>query len=71
MGELEQGDHLRISETIRTVALDGILNQIRRAEHYGYTQTMAVFAAYAETLPDGDDWVEKPEQERICRTRRQ
>jgi hypothetical protein len=32
---------------------------------------MAVFAAYAETLPDGDDWVEKPEQERIYLTLRQ
>jgi hypothetical protein len=30
---------------------------------------MAVFAAYAEAFPDGEDWVE--ELERICRMRRQ
>lgn len=51
MGELEQSDHLRTSETIRTLALDGILNQTRRAEHYGYTQTMAVFAAMPRRFP--------------------
>ena len=51
-------DRLRASETIRILALNGALNQIRRAELYGYIQIMEVFAEYAEAFPDGEDWIE-------------
>ncbi|POD76279.1 TIGR02646 family protein [Pseudomonas syringae group genomosp. 3] len=61
--ELSPSDHRRASETIRILALDGALNQIRRAELCGYIQTMEVFAEYAEEFPDDDGWVEQLEQE--------
>lgn len=60
---LSAGDHLRASETIRILALDGALNQIRRAELSGYIQTMEYFADYAEAFPDNEDWVEELAQE--------
>lgn len=60
---LNRGDHLRASETIRILALDGALNQIRRAELCGYIQTMETFAEYAEAFPDNDDWIEELKRE--------
>ncbi|MGO2452623.1 retron Ec78 anti-phage system effector HNH endonuclease PtuB [Pseudomonas taetrolens] len=60
---LSVGDHLRASETIRILALDGALNQIRRAELCGYIQTMEYFVEYAEAFPDEEDWVEELERE--------
>ncbi len=60
---LSASDQHRASETIRILVLDGALNQIRRAELYGYIQTMEVFAEHAETFPDDGDWLEELAQE--------
>lgn len=60
---LSAGDHLRATETIRILALDGALNQIRRTELSGYIQTMEVFAMYAEECPDEAGWIEELERE--------
>jgi len=60
---LSAGDQLRASETIRILALDGALNQIRRAELCGYIQTMEFFAEYAEAFPDGEGWLQELELE--------
>ncbi|WP_412071382.1 retron system putative HNH endonuclease [Pseudomonas sp. FEN] len=60
---LSAGDHLRASETIRILALDGALNEIRRAELCGYLQTMEYFVEYAEAFPDDEGWVQELERE--------
>ena len=60
---LSASDHHRASETIRILGLDGALNQIRRAEVYGYLQTMELFAEMAEAFPDDLSWVQELEQE--------
>lgn len=61
--DLSAGDRHRASETIRILALDGALNQIRRAEVCGYIQTMEYFAEIAEEFPDDQSWVEELEKE--------
>lgn len=60
---LTANNHLRATETIRILVLDGALNQIRRAQLCGYIQTMEIFADYAEAYPDDDSWVEELERE--------
>ncbi len=60
---LSAQDHLRASETIRILVLDGALNQIRRAVLCGYIQTMDYFVECAEVYGDDDSWVEELERE--------
>lgn len=55
-------DQRRASETIRILALDGALNQIRRAEVAGYVQTAEVFAELAQHFPE-DEWLPELQQE--------
>jgi len=61
--DLSAGDHLRASETIRILGLDGALNQIRRALLCGYLETMEYFAWCVDAYPDGEGWMEELELE--------
>ncbi|HFT8628474.1 TPA: retron Ec78 anti-phage system effector HNH endonuclease PtuB [Pseudomonas aeruginosa] len=54
--------HHRATETIRILALDGALNQIRRAEVAGYIQTAEVFFELAHNLPE-EEWLPELLQE--------
>ncbi|QXG48192.1 retron Ec78 anti-phage system effector HNH endonuclease PtuB [Pseudomonas viridiflava] len=60
---LSARDHLRASETIRILALDGALNEIRRAELRGYLQTLEYFVEFAEAFPEDEGWVQELQQE--------
>lgn len=53
---LPPNDLHRAQETIRILALDSALNQIRRAEVAGYIQTAETFAEMAESFSE-DDWL--------------
>ncbi|WP_411382228.1 retron Ec78 anti-phage system effector HNH endonuclease PtuB [Pseudomonas sp. MPB26] len=59
---LSARDHLRASETIRILGLDGALNEIRRAELSGYLQTLEYFVEIADTFPE-EEWIQELQQE--------
>lgn len=59
---LSPDDDHRAKETIRILALDGVLNQIRRAEVAGYIQTAEAFAELAQHFPE-DEWLPELQQE--------
>lgn len=52
----------RAQETIRILAIDGALNQIRRAEVAGYLQTAEFFLELAQDFPE-HEWLPALEQE--------
>ena len=52
---LQPQEHHRASESIRILALDGALQQIRFAEVQGYVQTAEYFANLANQFPQ-DEW---------------
>jgi uncharacterized protein (TIGR02646 family) len=52
----------RAVETIRILALDGALNQIRYSEVQGYLQTAEQFAEFAKDYPQ-DEWLPLLEEE--------
>lgn len=51
---LQPQDKHRATETIRILALDGALQQIRFAEVQGYVQTAEYFASLADQFPTGE-----------------
>ena len=53
---LQTHERHRAEQTIRILALDGALNQIRRSEVAGYIQTAEAFAEMAETFRE-DEWL--------------
>lgn len=59
---LNRQDFHRAQETIRILAIDGALNQIRRAQVAGYLQTAEHFFELAQDFPE-DDWLPLLEEE--------